>query len=71
MISSIAKYASVGTPASRGCTSTMTSKGFGVYRLNSSLISRSDARSLGPEWYQPISFSRALIFLNISFMPST
>ena len=49
----------------------MTSSGFGVYRLNSSLISKSDARSLGPVWYHPISFSRALTFLNMSFMPST
>ena len=49
----------------------MTSRGFGVYRLKSSLISRSEARSLGPEWYQPINFSRALTFLNISFMFST
>ena len=48
----------------------MTSKGFGVYLLSSSLISRSDARSLGPEWYQPINFSLALIFLNMSFIDS-
>ena len=49
----------------------MTSSGLGVYRLNSSLILRSDARNLGPEWYQPINFSRALTFLNMSFIDST
>lgn len=49
LISSTAKYASVGTPTSFGCTSIMTSSGFGVYRLNNSLISKSDARSFGPE----------------------
>jgi len=42
-----------------------------VYRLNSSLISRSLARSFGPEWYHPISFSLALTFLNMSFIDST
>ncbi|KAI7506176.1 hypothetical protein KC367_g103 [Hortaea werneckii] len=49
LISSTAKYASVGTPTSFGCTSTMTSSGFGVYRLNKSLISKSLALSFGPD----------------------
>ncbi|KAI7092078.1 hypothetical protein KC356_g126 [Hortaea werneckii] len=49
LISSTAKYASVGTPTSFGCTSTMTSSGFGVYRLNRSLISKSLALSFGPD----------------------
>ena len=49
LISSTAKYASVGTPTSFGCTSMITSRGLGVYLLNSSLISRSEALSFGPE----------------------
>ena len=61
----------MGPPKAFCSTSMMTSSGCGVYRLNSSLICKSDARSLGPEWYQPMSFSRALTFLNMSFIDST
>jgi hypothetical protein len=59
LISSTAKYASVGIPSCSGRTSTMTMTGRWMYRLNRSLISWSDARSFGPEWYHPIIFSRA------------
>lgn len=37
----------------------MTITGRAMYRLNNSLISKSDARSFGPVWYQPIMRSRA------------
>lgn len=49
LISSTAKYASVGIPSCSGRTSTITITGRGMYRLKRSLISWSDARSLGPE----------------------
>jgi hypothetical protein len=59
LISSTAKYASVGMPTVCGLTSTMTITGRAMYRLNNSLISKSDARSFGPVWYHPIMRSRA------------
>ena len=59
MISSTAKYASVGMPTVCGRTSTMTMTGRAMNLRKRSLISRSDARSLGPVWYQPIIRSRA------------
>lgn len=59
LISSTAKYASVGMPTVFGRTSTMTMTGRAIYLLRRSLISWSDARSFGPVWYQPIIRSRA------------
>jgi hypothetical protein len=58
--SSTAKYASVGKATLSGLTSTITSTEFGLYFLKSSLISKSDERSLGPEWYHPTNFSLAI-----------
>jgi len=37
----------------------MTITGRAMYRLNNPFISKSDARSFGPVWYQPIMRSRA------------
>ena len=48
LISSTAKYASVGIPTVCGRTSTMTITGRAINRLKRSLISWSEARSLGP-----------------------
>ena|SRR6267142_938525 len=47
-------------PTVCGRTSTMTITGRAMYRLNNSLISKSDARSFGPVWYHPIMRSRAV-----------
>src|SRR5713226_2250436 len=46
-------------PTVCGLTSIMTITGRAMYRLNNSLISKSDARNFGPVWYQPIIRSRA------------
>lgn len=47
-------------PTVCGRTSTMTITGRAMYRLNNSLISKSDARNFGPVWYHPIMRSRAV-----------
>ena len=44
--------------------------GRAIYRLNRSLISWSEARSLGPEWYQPIIRSRAAESLDLALVYS-
>src|SRR6266853_4031214 len=46
-------------PTVCGRTSMIPITGRAMYRLNNSLISRSDARSFGPVWYHPIMRSRA------------
>ena len=40
---------------------TITRIGLGIYARRSLLMERSDPRSLGPEWYHPMTFSRAVV----------
>ena len=61
LISSTAKYASVGMPTVCGRTSTITMTGRAMNFFSRSLISWSDARSFGPVWYHPIILSRAVL----------